>query len=223
MRSFAIAAILATAGASLTKLASFDGERKTKLEFEDTNDPVMGGRSSSTWAVDTQNKVGVFNGTCAIVPSLSAPGFCKITSKKSILHKFPDVSTDLIGFLELRVRSSTPSFAGYRVAFEAKDIPKTSMFGGGSFKSGFNLTDTTDFQIVKVPFTSFSYDWSGFTGRCDTKDPSGQQHHCCSDGEGAKYCPTAEFLSSITALELWAEGAVGDFHLEIDYIGANTE
>merc|ERR1711937_787559 len=58
------------------------------------------------------------------------------------------------------------------------------------------------------------------TGGCDTKDPTGQQHHCCSDTDGGKYCPTATYLKSLTDVELWAEGAEGNFHLEIDYIGA---
>merc|ERR1711871_1875863 len=53
----------------------------------------------------------------------------------------------------------------------------------------------------------------------NTKDPTGKQHYCCSDD--AKYCPTAAFLSTISSLEIWAEGAEGDFHLELDYIGAD--
>ena len=182
---------------------------------------VMGGKSTSTFAIDTSNKIGVFNGTCAIVPFLHAPGFAKITTS-GWFNKFADVSSHLDhlnGWLELRVKSDKPNFGGYRVAFAAKNVPRTSKYGGGSFKAGFNLTDTTDFQIVKVPFKDFSYDWSGFTGRCDTKDPDGTQHHCCNND---KYCPTATFLSSITDLEVWAEGAVGDFHLDIDYIGADS-
>ena len=81
-------------------------------------------------------------------------------------------SEHIEGYMELSVRSTTPGFKGYKIAFAAKNVPRTSIFGGGSFKAGFNLTDaasSNDFQIVKVPFKEFSYDWSPFTGRCDTK------------------------------------------------------
>ena len=205
------------ATATLTKLATFDTAPSTTYHWSDLNDPVMGGKSTSTFAIDTANKIGVFNGTCALIPFLHAPGFAKITTSGSS-NTFADISSYLNGFLELRVRSSKPQYGGYRVAFAAKNVPRTSMYGGGSFKAGFNLTDSTDFQIVKVPFNTFSYDWSGFTGRCDTKDPNGKQHHCCNND---KYCPTKGFLSTITDLEVWAEGAQGDFQLDIDYIGAD--
>merc|ERR1719456_1656927 len=118
----AIAALGAssTASATLTKLVSFDGAKATTHQFTDLNDPVMGGRSVSTFNVDTKDKVGVFNGTCAIVPSLKAPGFCKVASDKA---SFADVSMHLNGHMELRVRSSTPKFGGFRVAFAAKNVP----------------------------------------------------------------------------------------------------
>jgi hypothetical protein len=58
--------------AALTKIASFDGATGTTFQWRDLNDPVMGGRSTSTFHVD--QSVGIFNGTCAIVPSLKAPG-----------------------------------------------------------------------------------------------------------------------------------------------------
>ena len=96
-------------------------------------------------------------------------------------------------------------------------MKKASIYGSGTFKAPFSL-NSTETQTVVVPFSQFSWDWSPYTGACDTKDPTGQQHHCCSDGD--EYCPTAKFLSELTGLELWAEGAEGDFHLEVTEIAA---
>merc|ERR1719387_2103660 len=126
----------------------------------------MGGASTSTFKV-SDDKTGVFKGTCAIVKFLKAPG-----------------------------------------------IPKTSIYGGSSYKANFKLKGS-DWQIVKVPMTQFSYDWSGYTGRCDTKDPAGifskgTQHYCC-DKSGLlpskpEVCVDSKFLSKIDSVEIWAEG-----------------
>merc|ERR1719183_52209 len=141
------------------------------------NDPVMGGASKSTFEVST-DKTGIFNGTCAIVGFLKAPGFAKIVGSAQF--------ADIVGYdsIALKVRSSTPDYKGFKVAFAAPGIPKTSIYGGSSYKANFNLSGG-DWQLVEVPLTQFSYDWSGYTGRCDTKDPDsffhhGAQHYCCS-------------------------------------------
>ena len=64
----------------------------------------MGGASTSSFKVDRANKLGVFNGTCAIIPYLKAPGFAKIST--SILNRpFADVSDFIDGGMQLRVRS----------------------------------------------------------------------------------------------------------------------
>merc|ERR1719387_530553 len=219
MKLFLLCAALAVSAsdASLTKLLTFDS---SAFKVENTNDPVMGGSSTSSFQV--QDKLGVFNGTCAIVGFLKAPGFANIIARPASRFSggFADASAHIAGGMELRVRSSTPKYAGYKVALAAVGVPRTSIYGGGSFKAGFELEDTTDFQTVFVPFTNFSYDWSGYTGRCDTKDPNGQQHHCCGE-DGDKYCPKAAYLSKITDVEVWAEGVQGDFHIEIDYVGAS--
>ena len=157
--------------------------------------------------------------TGAIVPSLKAPGFCSAQTKKTLIpQKFPDASANLKGGLAIEATTTTPSFAGFKVAFSAKGVPHTSIHGGGSFKAPFSLKAGQNQTFV--PFSAFSYDWSPYTGECDTKDPTGQQHHCCGEGELAKYCPTAAFLAEITGLEIWAEGAEGNFHLEVASIAA---
>ena len=178
--------------AALTKAVTFDGSKGTTFQWRDLNDPVMGGRSFSTFHVDPGH-FGVFNGTCAIVPSLKAPGFAKITTDGG--QEFADLSEHIEGYMELSVRSTTPGFKGYKIAFAAKNVPRTSIFGGGSFKAGFNLTDAAsanDFQIVKVPSKN-----SHMIGRLHRamrhRDPTGQQHHC-SDADNGKYCPIASHL-----------------------------
>jgi hypothetical protein len=174
----------------------------------------MGGASTSSFTV--ADKVGIFNGTCAIVPFLKAPGFAKITTVAGPV--FPDASAFINGGIELRVRSTTPLYTGYKVGFGAKDVPRTSPYGGGSFKADFALSDSPDWQVLTVPFDAFSYDWSGFTGECSTKDPDGTQHVCCGP-EHLEVCPSTTFLSTLTNVQVWAEGVEGDFHIEIDYVG----
>lgn len=207
------------------KLATFDGAQGTTASWKVLNDPVMGGGSTSTFKITADNK-GVFNGTCAIVGFLDAPGFAKISGSA----EFADIS----GYdsIALRVKSSTPEYRGFKVAFAAPGIPHTSRnHGEASYKAGFNLTGG-DWQVVEVPLTQFSYDWSDYTGRCDTKDPTrflseGKQHYCCSNSglqpSKPEVCVDSRFLSSINNLEVWAEGVEGDFNIEIDWIGASKE
>jgi hypothetical protein len=203
------------------KLASFDGAEETTASWKNQNDPVMGGASTSTFDAAT----GIFEGTCAIVGFLNAPGFAKIVGSR----QFADITGEEA--ISLRVKSSTPGYQGFRVAFSAPNIPKTSIFGGASYKAGFTLTDSTDWQVVNVPLTQFSYDWSGYTGECNTKDPGslgrdGQQHYCCDQSglEPSKpeVCVQPQYLSTINDLEVWAEGVEGDFNLQVDYIGATS-
>ena len=72
---------------------------------------------------------------------------------------------------------------------------------------------------MRVPFSAFSVDTSEYTGRCDTTDPDGGTHRCCS-AEQPEVCPHAEHLASLRSLELWAEGVEGPFSLEVRSIAA---
>jgi len=216
-----VGALCVTQALADVKLATFDGVEETTASWRNTNDPVMGGASTSTFDAAT----GIFEGTCAIVGFLNAPGFAKIVGSR----QYADVTGE--DSISLRVKSSTPGYAGFKVAFAAPNIPKTSIFGGGSYKAGFTLTDSTDWQVVNVPLTQFSYDWSGYTGECNTKDPAsfgseGQQHYCCDksglEPSKSEVCVQPQFLNTINALEVWAEGVEGDFNLQIDSISATS-
>merc|ERR1712031_34428 len=66
-------------------LESFDAAVHS---WSSNNDPVMGGKSTSSFTI--KDGIGTMNGTCAIVPSLNAPGFITALTTDSI--KFPDIS-----------------------------------------------------------------------------------------------------------------------------------
>ncbi|KAK3239784.1 hypothetical protein CYMTET_50314 [Cymbomonas tetramitiformis] len=213
-----LAFALRMAHAELVKLATFDGAEGTTYKWKDLNDPVMGGQSVSTLTM--ANSTAIFDGTCKIVPSLKAPGFCKISaSHGGLFTNFPDMGKFLNGTYQLRARSLTP-FSGFHASFAARGLPRNVNIPFGSFKSKFTL-EGEDWQIVKIPLNEFSYDWSSYTGDCDTKDPTGYQHRCCSTTP--EVCPTLKYLSVISDLEIWAEGSEGAFHLEIDWIGFGSE
>lgn len=212
------------ASADTTTLVTFDGvDDSTNYVWQDMNDPVMGGASTSTFTIE--DGAGVFNGTCAIVESLAAPGFCKAYTYRPLGHdaSFADASAHIEGGILLKLRTTTTSYTGFKVAFSATGIPVVpgDHTSYGTFKANFMVADTSDVQSVYVPFDSFSYDWSPYTGNCDTLDPTGVQHHCCSADDDYYYCPTADYLSAITGFELWAEGVEGDFHVEVLEIAAS--
>lgn len=202
-------------------LVTFDGS-STDRKWHVTNDPVMGGQSKSTFAVE--DGVGQFSGTCAVVPFLKAPGFCNIGTEHGLFTpaKFADASAFIHGSLYLTLKSSTPTYKGFKVDFSAKNLTRPSgslSHGGASLKANFEVpaAAAAGFVTVKVPFSSFSVDWSDYTGECNTKDPSGYQHVCC-DSSHPEVCPQAHHLASITGVEVWAEGSAGDFELELKQI-----
>jgi hypothetical protein len=106
-----------------TGLATFDGGAGAR-QWQLTNDPVMGGQSVSTYKI--ANDSMIFDGSCAIVPSLKAPGFCNVRGESGAV----DISNSTTGAMYIYARTSTPEYQGYRVAFGGQGIPKTSIFGG---------------------------------------------------------------------------------------------
>jgi len=192
-------------------LVTFDGAAGTTFKFEALNDPVMGGQSTGTWSLG--DGFGALDGEVVNVPSLSAPGFIKAAAD----GKFPDVSSALGGNLVLKVRSSTPEFAGYRVTFVAGATSGSfACAAGGSlplsrgcFKAKFSVPAGNDFTEIRIPFADFSDKWSSATG---------EQTTTCV--QSADVCPTAAKLAKIQRVELWGEGANGKLHIEVQSISA---
>lgn len=220
-----------TSPGQFVQLATFDEHAKGFLKWAERNDPVMGGQSYGNWSIlnpangsAADGPFGRFQGVTKIVPFLKAPGFCSVnTAQLFKVDASSTLTSDVGGGIELVVRSSTPEYAGFKIAIGAIGVPLHS--GGhevlGSYKANFTLpaqSSYPQFDTVHIPWNMFSWDWSDFTGNCFTKDPTGYQHQCCSDGE--KYCPNAKTLSQIVSIELWAEGVEGEFTLDIEQINA---
>lgn len=200
---------------SMVKIATFDGsDSRTEWSWKEVNDPVMGGRSSATFIVDKSAGSGVFNGTCRIVPSLRAPGFCNAETD-NFFKTAPDVSLYISDGLIINARSAT-NYTGFKISLAADTI--NPQFA--SYKTEFYVPPTGNFESVYIPFNKFSNDWSPYTGRCDTKDPTGKQHYCCS--EKPSVCIQPKNLKDISQIGIWAEGVEGDFKLELNYIAAGS-
>lgn len=201
---------------STVDLVTFDGkEKSTTWTWKDLNDPVMGGQSTSTWVINETLGTAVWDGETKIVPSLKAPGFCnaETTSGFGVFSKANDASA--FTHLLLRVRSTIP-YDGFKVSVAADTINPQFK----SFKSEFNVTRHDGvWHTVAVPFESFSNDWSAYTGRCDTVDPNGKKHKCCSKST-PEVCLTPKNLADISQFGLWTEGVAGKFHLEVKWIRA---
>jgi len=203
------------AAAAKVELVTFDGSAGTTWNFKELNDPVMGGQSTGSWHVDAAGHFGVFDGEVVNVPSLKAPGFIKAAADGS----FPDASSALAGDLVLVVRTSTPEYKGFKVSFAAGTLsPAYACSGGGSiplsrgcFKADFQVSAGSDFASVRIPFTSFSDKWSPATGEHTSE--------CASD---KTVCPTEAALRGIKRMEVWAEGADGKAHLEVQSIYAEV-
>jgi len=184
-------------------IATFDGVKSTTLTWKEMNDPVMGGKSTGTFTIDSANEVGVFDGKCAIVPSLKAPGFITAGATGS----FPDISH--CQNLVLNVNSAN-SYAGFRVSFGSEHYPPFyKHFFARGFKSDFQ-PPTGKFGDVVLPLTGFTNHWDDATGKAITT---------CADDP--KACPTVKRLQNLETVQIWGEGIEGDIHLQIKSIRAS--
>ena len=116
------------------------------------------------------------------VPSLSTPGFIKAAADGA----YPDASGAAAGDLVLMVRSSTPSYTGFKVSFASGTaVPPYACAGGGAipfsrgcFKAPFTVPAGDAFTAVRVPFHAFSDRWSPSTGKQTTTCAASAGHVC---------------------------------------------
>jgi len=196
--------------------------------WENVTDSVMGGGTTSSFVINTDLEIGVFEGQIGKFEGQVFGGFSKITVLDYDLADITGCDS-----IALHVKSSTPDYAGFKISFGAPGVPhkKGWSFGpktDGEYKAGFAVRGT-DWQWVEIPLGMFSSDCSDYTGRCDTKDPpsfweTGEQHECCPDSglepSNPEVCVDSQYLNSVNSLQVWAEGVEGAFNLKIDWIGA---
>jgi len=169
--------------------------------WRETNDPVMGGRSTGNFTI--KDGVGYFVGHVAIVPSLKAPGFIK-TETVDKKH-FPDVRSCSALSITARAKGD---YTGYRVSFGTKQPPVHKFFAYG-FKAHFNAPTGEEFTTVEIPFVNFSDYWD---------DATGEQIKTCQDN--VIYCPDEQTLKDMKTISFWGEGVEGDVYLEIKSVAA---
>lgn len=169
-------------------------------KWVEKDDPVMGGQSVGTTTLEDDKLI--FNGTCAIVPSLNAPGF--ITSQTMDSVEWADVSN--CKALTLNVKSET-DYAGYRVSFGRAHATICGHFFAYGYKAPAFKAPMDNFGDVVIPFANFSDCWDDATGDIIT-----------TCGENEKFCPDEKTLKNFGTMSIWGEGVEGDVHLEVTSI-----
>lgn len=195
-----MAAPRAVADGSILLLESFvDGQ--TVHEWEQMNDPVMGGKSTGNFII--QDGVGVFEGEVVDVPFLHAPGFIQVRTNS--IGAYPDVSS--CSALEI-VAKTKYDYQGYRFSFGNAHAPGGKYFANG-YKSNLVGVSSDYFKAITIPFDEFTDFWD---------DATGDAIHTCK--ENNIYCPDEMTLKNLGRMAIWAEGVAGKVHLEIKTISA---
>jgi len=216
-----IAVLAPAAQAAPISLVTFGQAGATNFSWYSLEDSVMGSQSYGNWTQTSRS--GTLSGIVTIVPRPAvgiphaSPGFIKAVAD----GVFPDVSSAVAGALILELRTDTPTYRGFSVAFTSgAKFPSYSCAGGGSipfsrgcFKANFTVpaTATNQFATIRIPFNRFSDKWH---------PTSGQHSVECADD--ASVCPTAAKLGSINRFELWAEEFNGEIDLEVKSIAAES-
>jgi len=197
VKSVFMASSITMGGAASVTLASFGASDDTLRKWRQTTDPVMGGKSTGKFTVNTDEEIGTMEGTVAIVPKLSAPGFINAQA----LGKYADVSS--CDGVELDIRVTSDPYDGWRFSF-GNDPSACSQFFARGYHASFSPPSGNDFSKVQIPFNEFTGCWS---------DSTGEAIKTCA--EDSSVCPTTARLQNLQSLQVWAEGKEGDVKIDI--------
>jgi len=191
--------LLKVAGATIIPLATFDSAKTTTLPWKTVNDPVMGGKSDSTFQVDADRKLGIWDGEVAIVPFLKAPGFCNLQAPGlGQTTAFPDVSATE-GIVVTAREENCTGLTHFNVQIMTKGAHHESK--QGKYSADFSFEGKGEYFIA---FDKFQCTWRG---------------------EKVSWCPDLKTqLNQFTNIGLGTAfpGTAGKFHLEITSIAAST-
>merc|ERR1711924_506809 len=173
-------------------------------DWRSMNDPVMGGRSKSS--VSVEDGMAKFEGTCAIVPFLRAPGFITMVTGGFFgkAESFPDVRA--CKGLEIDLRSSV-DYKGYYLSFGTDRAPGGRHAVG--YKTPLSLESSEAFVTLQIPFDEFSSKWD---------EASGKTTVTCQ--ENPEYCPSLDNLKDMKTISFWGEGVEGEVALDVRSIHA---
>lgn len=177
-------------------LATLDGS--AKLKWENKTDEVMGGSSTGSFLHLDKNS-STFSGECKAMPSPDkAAGWFSV---EALLPSVPALN----GCQGIAIKARTPSpYSGFRLSFGTDQ-----WYTRQGYKAVFTVPAGDDFVSVNIPWEDFTRDWD---------EASGKPQIACT--EDTSVCPTFVQLQNIQRLQLWAEGTVGVFKLEVEAISA---
>ena len=185
-------------------ILSFSPSHTNYHPWKVQNDPVMGGKSSSSFS--NNENYGHFTGVVRDVPKLNAPGFIKIQTSSS--DRFPNISTCSHLFLEAKSETNS-EYKGWRlgIGYSRPSNGRRHAFG---HKTTFKAPSVYGYSNVSMALNTFTNYWDPATG-----DP------IVSCKEDTQYCPTFAVLSSIQTISIWAEGVNGKVDLKLRNIYAS--
>lgn len=181
-------------------LVTFDEAHGTTFQWEKKDDFMMGGSSNASFTISKGS--ALFEGSSGALPTpAGAPGFVSV---QTLVSNF----TQMNGCLGISITSrATTNYTGYRLSFGTD-----TYYSRQGYKAPFYPPVGKVFGIVNISFYDFTRAWNDATGLPESPELT------CSKEIGV--CPTFLELNNAQRMEVWAQGALGNFNLEIKAISA---